>query len=203
LLKTMALSVTECLARLTPLHARLCPRQVLAVRMGLHAAVLLGVDVPRTDKRLLALVETDGCFADGISAATGCWFGRRTLRLVDHGKPAVTVVDTHTSRAVRIWPARGCRTRAVEYAPEQQSRWHSQLEAYQRMPVDGLLRSAWVELALDVDVLLGQPGTRVVCRRCGEEVLNGREVTIDGQPRCRACSGARYWKPLSIVSAGL
>jgi formylmethanofuran dehydrogenase subunit E len=59
------------------LHGHLCPRQVLGVRMG-HAAVeLLGLVVPRADKRLFVLVETDGCFADGISAATGCWIMAR------------------------------------------------------------------------------------------------------------------------------
>jgi formylmethanofuran dehydrogenase subunit E len=37
---------------------------------------------------------TNGCFADGLSVATGCWLGRRTLRLVDCGRVGVTAVDT-------------------------------------------------------------------------------------------------------------
>jgi formylmethanofuran dehydrogenase subunit E len=63
--------------------------------MGLHAGQLLQLDLPRTDKRLFVLVETDGCLTDGVAVATGCWFGRRTLRLVDQGKVAATFVDTH------------------------------------------------------------------------------------------------------------
>jgi formylmethanofuran dehydrogenase subunit E len=197
----MPTPVDDCLERLASLHPRLCPRQVLAVRIGLHAATLLDLDVPRTDKRLFALVETDGCFADGVSVATGCWLGRRTLRLVDHGKPALILLDTRTSRAVRVWPAPGARRLAIQYAPDQRSRWHSQLTAYQHMAAEDLLRSTWVELTVDVDHLLGQPGVRVACCGCGEEILNGREVMVDGQPRCRACGGERYWRRLGHVAS--
>jgi formylmethanofuran dehydrogenase subunit E len=57
------------------LHRHLCPRQVLGVRMGLYAAELLGLALPQSDKRLFTIVETDGCFADGVSVATGCTLG--------------------------------------------------------------------------------------------------------------------------------
>jgi formylmethanofuran dehydrogenase subunit E len=190
-------TVTDCLERLAALHPRLCPRQVLGVRMGLHAADLLNLDMPRSDKRVLVLVETDGCFADGISVATGCWFGRRTLRLVDHGKPAATFVDTRSSRAVRVWPDSHSRSRAEQYAPEQPSRWHAQLEAYKVMPVAELLRSAWVELDVPPSVLVGQPGVHATCERCAEEILNGREVIVDGKVWCRACGGETYWRQWS------
>ncbi len=52
-------------------HQQLCPRQVLGVRMGLAGGAWLGLDVPQTGKRLVAIVETDGCGADGIAVATG------------------------------------------------------------------------------------------------------------------------------------
>lgn len=123
-------ALAACFDRLAKLHSRLCPRQVLGVRMGLHAAELLDVDVPQTDKRLFTLIEMDGCLADGISVATGCWFGRRTLRLIDYGKVAATVVDTYTERAIRVWPHPLARTRAAAYAPGAPTRWHAQLAGY-------------------------------------------------------------------------
>ncbi len=64
--------------------------------MGLLAGRWLGLDVPRDDKRLLTFVETDGCAADGVSSATGCRVGGRTLRVIDFGKVAATFVDTLT-----------------------------------------------------------------------------------------------------------
>jgi formylmethanofuran dehydrogenase subunit E len=64
-------------------HSYLCPRPVLGVRMGLHAAELQRAELPRVDKRLFVFVETDGCRTDGVVAATGCWWGRRTMYLMD------------------------------------------------------------------------------------------------------------------------
>ena len=48
-------------------HKHLCPRQVLGARCAIAAAETLKLEVPRTDKRLLVIVETDGCFVDGES----------------------------------------------------------------------------------------------------------------------------------------
>jgi formylmethanofuran dehydrogenase subunit E len=186
----------DCLGRLTKLHARVCPRQVLGVRIGLHAGSLLGLDLPRTDKRLMALVETDGCFADGVSVATGCWLGRRTLRLIDYGKVAATIVDIRSGRAFRLWPHPAARARASTHAPAARSRWHAQMSAYQSMPIEQLLCVQQVELAQPVRVLIGRPG-RAMCAVCGEEILNQRVVASASGTRCRGCAGdCRYYREL-------
>ena len=91
------------LEQLARLHPRVCPRQILGARIGQRAGELLDLALPRSDKFVVTIVEMDGCFADGVSVATGCWFGRRTLRFVDYGKVAATFVDLRTCRAVRIW----------------------------------------------------------------------------------------------------
>ncbi|HYP41748.1 MAG TPA: FmdE family protein [Chloroflexia bacterium] len=171
------------------LHNHLCPRQVLGVRMGMYAADSLDLDLPQSDKRLFAFVETDGCFADGISVATGCWLGRRTLRLVDYGKVASTFVDTHTGQAIRISPHPHARSQACRYAPDAPDPWHAQLIAYQVMPTSELLRVQQVTLTLSMQALISQPGLRVTCAYCGEEVMNEREVHVGGQPLCRRCAG--------------
>src|SRR5208283_514854 len=118
----------EMLAQTSGLHKHLCPRQVLGVRMGLYAAEILSLELPQRDKHLLAFVETDGCFADGVSAATGCSMGHRTMRLVDYGKVAVTFIDTHDGRAVRLSPMLDVRPRAVAAVPAAANRWKAQLE---------------------------------------------------------------------------
>jgi formylmethanofuran dehydrogenase subunit E len=162
--------------------------------MGLSAANLLQLDLPRPDKRLLAIVETDGCFADGVSVATGCWLGRRTLRLVDYGKVAVTFVDTLTDRAVRLWPHPLARTSAERYAPAAKGRWEAQLLGYQIMPVDWLLRAECVTLADPTPGVLGQPGHRQLCAECGEEVIKSRDATTPLGIRCRGCTTDRYYR---------
>lgn len=183
----------EMLARTSALHKHLCPRQVLGVRMGLYAAEILSLELPQQGKRLLAFVETDGCFTDGVSAATGCTMGHRTMRLVDYGKVAVTFVDTNDGRAIRLSPMPEARLRAVAAAPAVANRWHAQLKAYQTLPGKELFKFQEVRLNLDLRAIVGTPGMRVSCTACGEEILNQRGVVIDGQTICRGCAGESYW----------
>ncbi len=179
----------ECAAS----HARLCPRQVLGVRMGLLAGRLIELDLPQADKRLLTIAETDGCLVDGLSAATNCHVGRRTLRIEDYGKVAATFVDTHTGQAIRITPRAEARAVAWEYAPQARNRWGAQLVGYQRMPDDLLLSWQWVTLADSLQTILGQHGKRATCEACREEIINQREVMIEGTVLCRACAGRAYY----------
>ncbi|MCX2726378.1 FmdE family protein [Thermomicrobium sp. 4228-Ro] len=188
-------ALSELLQASARLHeGRPCPRQVPGVRMSLLAGTLLGLEVPQRDKRFLVIVETYGCAADGIAVGANCWVGRRTMRIVDLGKVAATYVDTHSGTAVRLHPHPVARERAAACAPEAPSRWHAQLLGYQRMPDEELLAWTWVELAIPLPVLLARAGGRVHCWRCGEEVLDQREVWIEGKPVCRSCAGeAYYW----------
>lgn len=175
-------------------HKHLCPRQVLGVRMGMYAAELLRIALPQQDKRVLTFVETDGCFADGVSAATGCTIGHRTLRHIDHGKTAAVFVDTKTEVAIRIHPSPGSRKLAACFQPDAKSRWHAQLQAYQALPAADLFIAQQVALALSIGELISRPGVRVNCAACGEEIINEREVISDGQPFCRNCAGETYFK---------
>lgn len=187
-------SLAVLLRQSAELHRHLCPRQVLGVRIGSYAGELLGLALPQVNKRLFTFVETDGCFADGVSVATGCWFGRRTMRLSDEGKPAATFVDTTSGQAVRIWPHPAVRERAIQYAPEAKSRWHTYLAAYQVMPTEELLLARPVTLTVDLTALISRPGVRTACEACGEEILNQREIVLDGRILCRSCAGqGRYW----------
>lgn len=175
-------------------HDHLCPRQVLGVRIGLAGMAALGFEPPVTGKRLLAIVENDGCFADGVSAATGCTVGHRTLRVEDCGKVAATFVDVETGRAVRVAPVLDARARAVAWLPDAPSHYAAQLQAYQVMPVEELLTITEVELRVPVTHLVSRPGVRVNCDVCGEEIINEREVCVGGQTLCQTCAGHSYYE---------
>ena len=188
-------SLRRILVQSAQYHRHLCPRQVLGVRMGLFAGQILDLSVPQPDnvKRILTIVETDGCGADGVSVATNCWIGRRTLRVEDFGKVAATFVDTHTGQAIRLVPRSNARVKAVEYAPEASNKWETMLLGYQRMPALELLKIQPVVLKTPLEDLLSRPGLRTRCEICDEEVINGREVAADGQILCRACAGLSYF----------
>jgi formylmethanofuran dehydrogenase subunit E len=182
-----------CLERAAAGHRRLCPRQVLAVRMGRWAGSLLGLSLPRMDRRLVTFMETDGCAADGVTAATGCTVGRRTLRVLDFGKVAATFVDAETGRAVRIWPHPAARARALALQPDTPDPWRAMLEGYRSLPIEALLRWRPVALKLPLETIMSRPGLHVPCERCGEEVMNGREMLVSGTTLCQACAGSQYW----------
>jgi len=181
-------------------HQHVCPRQVLGVRLGLRGLRELGfIDfhgLPRfcnEEKRLLTIVETDGCGADGIAVATDCAVGRRTLRVLDYGKVAATLVDTQTQRAVRVHPSPASRELAQLYAPQARSRWHAYLRAYRLIPDEELIVVRAVTLTQSIEEILSKPEARAVCEACGEEIINEREVVRDGRTLCRHCAGDRYY----------
>lgn len=193
--------LTDFLADCAARHSHLCPRQVLGVRMGMYAGQLLELELPQKDKRLLTIVETDGCAADGVAVATNCWVGLRTLRVEDYGKVAATFVDTQTRRAIRIVPHPHARERATRLALNEGSAWDAMLDAYQHMPDEALLVAQAIELTISLEKILSRPGQRVHCVCCGEEVMNEREVVRQGQIFCRACVGSSYYSLVTVARA--
>jgi formylmethanofuran dehydrogenase subunit E len=174
-------------------HTHLCPRQVLGARVGLTGAAVLGFELPRYDNRMLIILETDGCFADGVEAATSCTVGHRTLRIEDYGKIAATFVDTKTGQALRIAPRLDVRERAYLYAPNEPRHYFAQLQGYQVMPDDELLTIQAVQLATSVGQIISRAGVRVNCEGCGEEIINEREIILSGHIFCHACALEGYY----------
>jgi len=176
-------------------HSHLCPRQVLGARMGLAGLRFLEVTWPLHRKRVLIVSETDGCFLDGLSAATGCTPGHRTLRIEDYGKTAGTFIDTETGRAVRIAPVRDIRTKAPFHAPNGLPRYQAQLLAYRVMPDEEMFSFQPVVLKASVAAIVSRPRLRVACSACGEEIINEREVRQGQRNLCRHCANGGYFVP--------
>ena len=144
-------------------HSHLCPRQILGVRIGLAGMNALGLEANEGTKRLLVILETDGCFADGVIAATNCTVGHRTLRVEDYGKVAATFVDTKTGKTLRVAPALDIRQRACACCPGESRHYFAQMEAYQVLPNEQLLMITDVQLELRVEKIVSHPGIRVDC----------------------------------------
>ena len=186
-------SLSALLEKSTATHSHLCPRQILGVRMGLFGLRALGFEEPPANKRLLVIIETDGCFADGLSAATGCTVGHRTLRVEDFGKTGAVFVDTLSGQTLRLAPLPGIRQLALAYAPGETQHYAAQLRAYQVMPDEVMFSARPVLLNVPVTEIVSRPGLRVQCARCGEEIINERQVAEQGVLLCRACAGQAYY----------
>jgi formylmethanofuran dehydrogenase subunit E len=58
-----------------------------------------------------------------------------------------------------------------------------------------LLSVTNVELNRPLAEIVSRPGRRTACARCGEEIINDRQVVRDGVTFCRACAGEAYYRP--------
>jgi formylmethanofuran dehydrogenase subunit E len=182
-------------------HDHLCPRQILGVRLGLAGIHALGFNEPPTKKQLLVISETDGCFVDGVSAATGCTVGHRTLRVEDYGKVAATFVDTMTGYVIRVAPRLDIRERACSFAHHDEPRhYFAQIQAYQAMADEEMFTIQEVMLNSPIEQIVSRPGLRINCYVCGEEVMNEREVICNGLTLCRACANGAYYQPIAQES---
>jgi len=182
------------LEKSTSQHSHLCPRQILGVRLGLLGMKTIGFDEPPAKKRLLVIVESDGCFADGVIAATSCTVGHRTLRVEDYGKTAATFVDILSRQAARVAPALDLRQKACTYEPNEPRHYFAQIQAYQSMPDEAMFTVTAVTLTTSIEVILSRPGVRVNCNVCGEEIMNEREIKKNGLVLCRSCEGRSYYQ---------
>jgi formylmethanofuran dehydrogenase subunit E len=175
-------SRAELLERCAEWHGHLCMGQVLGLRMALKGMELLGT---RDPKRLIVFIENARCVADAIQVATGTRVGKRSAKLVDLGKTAATFLDTDSGQAWRVTvrdfaqppgaPAEACRA-ALEMQDETMLAWR---------PVR--VRPAPTDLP-------GRPLRSVPCARCGETVLDGRDVESPEGPLCRSCAGGAYYE---------
>jgi formylmethanofuran dehydrogenase subunit E len=174
-------------------HSHLCPRQVLGVRMGLAGLAIVGVKAPVTTKTAFVIIETAGCFADGIRVATGATVGHRTLRVEDLGKIAATFTNLESGASVRLVPRLDVRRQALEYAPQEKRHYFAQLIGYQLMADEALFSSQLVKLVTPAKQIMSRQSARAICSGCGEEVINEREVVVGGKVLCRTCAFGGYY----------
>ena len=195
----MSIALSELLKLSSARHSHLCPRQVLGVRMGLAGLAAIGLEAPMPHKAALVVIESDGCFADGIEVATGAMVGHRTLRLADQGKIAATFANVKTGVAIRLAPRLDVRQRALAYAPDVKKKYYAQLKGYQVMPEIELFSFHEVTLDPSLEAIISRPGVRKKCARCGEEIINERQVFANGVTLCKTCAGIGYYrlKPVS------
>jgi formylmethanofuran dehydrogenase subunit E len=133
---------------------------------------------------------------DGLSAATNCTVGHRTLRVEDYGKVAAVFVNIKTSRVVRVAPMLDIRQRACAYTFDEPRHYFAQMQAYKIMPDEEMFTISEVQLTAPIESILSSPGMRVTCDACGEEIMNEREVHKNGMSLCRTCAGTSFYQPV-------
>ena len=83
------------------IHGHRCPFLALGVKAGQYAMAYLDQENTGMEE-VVAIVECNNCFTDGIQVVTGCTFGNNALIYKDLGKTAVTVALRGSGRGVRL-----------------------------------------------------------------------------------------------------
>lgn len=188
----LSVSLQEHLALSASLHRRLCPRQVLGVRMARLACILLGIDPALQHKKVFVYMENGQCVADGVMVVTRASPANQLMQLLPYGKMAGTFVRLDTGQAVRIREHPHCRETAFAFLPKASSAWKAHLDAYRFMPDELLLAWQFVKLLIPVPKLRGKYS--VTCDRCGDRVHEHTEIIQEGWVLCKACAYGAYYE---------
>jgi formylmethanofuran dehydrogenase subunit E len=165
-------------------HGHVCGGIALGTRMTLTAMKALGMDPGVKNKNLIVYTEIDRCMTDAVQVITGCSLGHRSLKFIDYGKFAATFVDLKTGRALRATIKDSFDSKGPI---EEVSRRISQT------PDKDLVILQEVKVSIPATDLPGSPSHKAVCVVCGERVMDGREVFLEGKAVCRGCAGGKYY----------
>jgi len=169
-------------------HGHLCGGIVTGVRMALRGLREIGIQDPKGEDRksLMVFVEIDRCATDAITSVTGCRPGKRTMKIKDFGKMAATFINLDTGKAVRL-ASKGRKEGEQAGSLEDLIKTASDEELF-------LIQEGHVPLG--AGDLPGKPVKRAVCARCGESILDMRDLQEQGQTLCQPCAeGKSYFIP--------
>jgi formylmethanofuran dehydrogenase subunit E len=165
-------------------HGHLCLGQVIGVRMARKGLELLAA---AHLKELIVFVENDRCITDAIMVATGVRLGRRSLKYYDYGKMAATFVNQRTGEAWRV----ASFGNTGEGLPSEQA-----MALALSLKDEELMSWQQVRVAFGPGDLPGLPERIVQCARCGETVLDHRDLVQpeSGEILCQACAHGTYYQ---------
>jgi formylmethanofuran dehydrogenase subunit E len=158
-------------------HGHSCPG--LAIGYRLSQAAMNALEVSRSDdEELVAVVESDACGVDALQCVSGCTFGKGNLIFRDFGKHAYSLFSRVKRQGVRVVfhgkeiPAE-LRAARPAYAAHIMTADESAIISVAQIPYEEL-KPARVR-------------NSVVCRRCGEFVMDSRIRETELGPVCVPC----------------
>ncbi|MGM0443458.1 MAG: TrmO family methyltransferase domain-containing protein [Fibrobacterota bacterium] len=166
-------------------------------------------------ENLLAICETNSCFADGIQYAAGCTIGNNGLIYRDYGKTAVTFCVRHgeqVTAAVRI-AAKGERMGIQERFPEFGRLFEEVIIKSNRTPEKvAAFKKASTEVSFDMldtpfeelftieynpEVFIPEfapiKGSRI-CSDCRESIMETKAQEQNDTWYCKECAGAPFFQ---------
>jgi formylmethanofuran dehydrogenase subunit E len=191
------------------LHGHLCNYLAYGVIAGLEGLKRLGIENTGMEE-LIAILETNNCFSDGVQMVTGCSFGNNALIYRDFGKTAVTF-SRRNGNSVRLILNPEFEDTREEVYPEAYDLFNKLVanreegtpEEYAKMMelfADMTIKELSVPAEEMFDIkksTISLPDfapifDSVKCSVCGENVMITRTIETDDGYKCYSCSGDQY-----------
>jgi formylmethanofuran dehydrogenase subunit E len=199
-------------------HGHICPFVVLGLRASEIALERLGLaragEKETIGEEILAIVECNNCFTDGVQVATGCTLGNNSLIYLDTGKNAVTIVRRGDWRGVRVY----VDSEKLEkyFKKEATNLFEKVVIKREGTPKDSeKLSRLWAEIGrnmmnipesefkieeLKVKEIEKAPiFESVKCEKCGELAMKTRIEYVKGKAVCSGCLG----KSNALIGRGI
>lgn len=190
------------------LHGHFCSYLAYGVKAGYLAVKELGIKNMGMEE-VVAIVETNNCFSDGIQIVTGCTFGNNSLIFKDVGKTAATIAK-RDGEAVRIVLDPAYEESVKDEYREANELWEKivvrRIEATrkeQERMMELFAEMAFKELRKPAEKMFRITKMRIelpdyapifesaVCSICGEKTY--KPLIRDGKPVCVECAGDAYF----------
>jgi formylmethanofuran dehydrogenase subunit E len=171
-------------------HGHICTGIVLGTRMTLAAMRYLELDPHQSKEKrhIIVYAEIDRCMTDAVIVITGCSPGRRSLKLVDYGKFAMTLINQDTGKAVRA---------SVKENFTGQQDMEETKRIIAGIPDERLVALQDVQVTIPKFDLPGFPQKTAECSVCGERIMDGRDIDRDGVILCRGCADGTYYRQIT------
>jgi formylmethanofuran dehydrogenase subunit E len=201
------------------IHGHNCVGSAMGVIAAHYAMKTLGIKESTGMEHVIAVIETNSCFSDGVQLVTGCTFGNNSLVYHDYGKTAFSMVKRN-GEGIRLSRKRDLgdllrdkRPKALRFSrlvnerdvtPEEEARiielnkehCYNILE----IPAEKIFDIEEVHVDLpDYSQILGS----LVCPSCGEKFMENKAVKEGSRYLCPDCGGeygVLDWRGIHIVS---
>ncbi|MGC9168587.1 MAG: FmdE family protein [Desulfurella sp.] len=188
-------------------HGHICPYVALGVKASLLLLSKLNIKRASTEdtinENLLAIVECNNCFLDGVQIATGCTIGNNSLIYLDTGKNSLSIVRRSNFEGLRLYmdsdkvkgyfPKRGLklfdkvvkqRNANQEEIKEMSALWEE--TGYKMLEIDNSI--------FDIKPIKIKPIERapifdsLKCDNCSELVMSTKIIEQNGKHYCATCA---------------
>lgn len=200
----------KLLIKAAQIHGHYCPGLALGILAGTYAMQKITTNSDGMED-LLAVVETNNCFSDGIQLVTGCTFGNNSLIFKDLGKTAFTLT-WRIRKGMRISVKADIKrymqkinplfSKSYDKVIKNKDRSDFEIQQFKKLGME----KAFAILNLDIIKLFkieesetdipdyAPSHESITCEKCGESIMEIRIIEKNSKKLCIPCAGEKYYQ---------